>query len=252
MPGGPRLRDRIVGLVVLTLALCPTTSRAAFASTAWVTSFAGSGPGIGDRASFTAARPVPRQARAPATGGAGAAARPTGRAGPSFDCAKAAGPVEKLICTDPGLASRDRALAAAYARAMSQWSAQVKAMERTAQRTWLVHRNACAKERDVRACVEASYQRCLIEVQIRGGQLQAPSLVGYRCKGHEQTPLTVAFYNQTDPRSVIITFGNRQTIAFAVPSGSGARHANAEVELWEHQGDATVTWARVTYECKLR
>ncbi|WP_044560985.1 ankyrin repeat domain-containing protein [Azospirillum sp. B4] len=34
--------------------------------------------------------------------------------GPSFDCAKAASPIEKRICADPDLAARDRSLAAAY------------------------------------------------------------------------------------------------------------------------------------------
>jgi hypothetical protein len=62
----------------------------------------------------------------------------------------------------------------------------------------------------------------------------------------------VAFYNQTDPKSAGITFGDRQAIALAAPVASGARYSRRNVDFWEPQGEATVIWSRVTYVCTPR
>lgn len=188
-----------------------------------------------------AASPAPPQASAPSAG-----------SGPSFDCAQAALPVEKLICAERTLAARDRALGAAYTAAMRQWPDDVKTRARAAQRTWLAQRNACAQRSDATACVTASYQRRLIEVQIQGGQLGAATPVAYVCKGHEGTAVSVVFYNETDPPSAAITLGERTAILLAVPAASGARYASDDVELWEHHGEATLTWAGVKWVCQAR
>ena len=135
---------------------------------------------------------------------------------------------------------------------MAQWPESDKVNERAAQRAWITNRNACAKQQDVKGCVQSSYQRRLVEVQIRGGQLEVPAPVGYVCKGHENEPFQVTFYNQTDPQSAVITFGDRQTIALASPTGSGARYANSNVDFWEHHGKATVKWSGTTYTCNAR
>jgi membrane-bound inhibitor of C-type lysozyme len=89
-------------------------------------------------------------------------------------------------------------------------------------------------------------------VQIRGGQLEVPNEVAFVCKGQEQQPFTAVYYNQTDPKSAVFTFGGKQTIALAVRSGSGARYASAEVDFWEHQGEATVKWSGKMFTCKPR
>ena len=44
---------------------------------------------------------------------------------PSFNCAKASGQVEQLICRDAELAALDRQMAATYAKAMHNWPANV-------------------------------------------------------------------------------------------------------------------------------
>jgi para-nitrobenzyl esterase len=56
--------------------------------------------------------PLPKPAPA---GGA-----PTNRETPSFDCARATGTVEKMICGDAGLAKLDRELAGVYAAAVKK------------------------------------------------------------------------------------------------------------------------------------
>jgi membrane-bound inhibitor of C-type lysozyme len=82
--------------------------------------------------------------------------------------------------------------------------------------------------------------------------LPAPQLATYLCEDHENEPLNVAFYNQTEPPSAQATFGQRQTILLAAPGGSGARYVNDDVEFWEHQGDARLVWSGTTYRCKVR
>lgn len=195
--------------------------------------------------------------------GGAAAASPTGGAtapsataaavgaGPSFDCA-ASTPVEKLICSDAGLATLDRQLTDAYTKAMAEWPDADKTTERAAQRAWMTSRNDCAKGANVKPCVDSTYRRRLIEVQIRGGQLMVPTPVGYVCQGRESQPFTATYYNQTDPKSAVFTSGDRQVVALSVPSGSGARYADPDVEFWEHQGEATVTWSGATFVCKAR
>jgi len=82
-------------------------------------------------------------------------------------------------------------------------------------------RNDCWKADDPRACTELSYRTRIVELQIKSGQLMAPTPVGYVCTGGEAKPFFATFYRQTDPPSAVITYGNDQVIAFVAPSGSG-------------------------------
>src|SRR5687767_14961363 len=71
---------------------------------------------------------------------------------PSFDCTKARGRIEKMICAETHLATLDRRAADLFAIAMAQASDAGEA--KRAQRRWLGDRDDC---KDV-ACVEQSYQ----------------------------------------------------------------------------------------------
>jgi uncharacterized protein len=208
---------------------------------------------IKDFASFEEAKPLPppsgpapaATAAPPGTAGGG---KPAG-SGPSFDCAKATLPVEKTICGDPGLSALDRSMAAAYTRTLDKGETPVKAEIRTMQRTWLTERNGCAKAPDVRACLDTAYRRGIAQMRISGGELMAPTAIGYRCKGREGTPFFASFYGQTDPKSAVLTYGDRQVVALVVPSRSGARYQAPGVDFWEHQGEATVTWGGESFTC---
>jgi uncharacterized protein YecT (DUF1311 family) len=57
----------------------------------------------------------------------------------SFDCAKAATPVEKTICTDKDLSAEDEAMAKAYQAAMVQLSPEGRAALRDSQRQFLTY-----------------------------------------------------------------------------------------------------------------
>lgn len=172
-----------------------------------------------------------------------------GQKGPTYDCAKASGQVETLICKDDELAALDRRMAEVYAAALKNWPANIAAEQRAYQRGWIKGRNDCWKSEDVRACVLAEYRGRIVELQIKSGQLEVPKPVGYTCAGGENKPFTVTFYQQTDPPSAVITFGDDQVIAFTAVSGSGAKYTAANVEFWEHQGEARVDWFGTKLTC---
>lgn len=203
---------------------------------------------------FTDAKPLRASAGTPSPEGTSKPSRSSGEskaapdpptagsAGPSFECAKATTVVEKAICGDPKLASLDRQVASAYTSALGKWDDQTRNRERASQRAWMAHRDRCAKSEEIAACIAASYQQRAIELQIKSGQLTAPKPVSFVCKGRENEPFTIAYYSETDPSSAVITMGDRQAVALAVRSGSGAHYVGPDVDFWEHQGEASVTW----------
>lgn len=75
----------------------------------------------------------------------------------SFDCAKAAAPMEKRICADPALSKLDEGLNAAYARAVARVGN--KELVRQWQRDWL-------KSAPVGACKDAACLRPLFTARI--------------------------------------------------------------------------------------
>jgi uncharacterized protein len=169
---------------------------------------------------------------------------------PSFDCAKAAGEIETLICKDAALIALDRQLADVFARALKRLPSKVAAEQRTVQRGWIADRNACADRDDPRACTELSYQTRIVELQIRSGQLKVPKPVSYLCDGDPAEPLRVTYY-ETEPGSAVITYGDDQVIAFAARAASGVRYTTPEVDFREHQGEARLVWSGVKVTCKV-
>ena len=172
--------------------------------------------------------------------------------GPTFDCARASGEVEALICTDGDLAALDRRMADVYAAAIDAWPEDIATVQRAYQRGWISGRNECWKAEDVRACTELSYRTRIVELQIKSGQLMAPTPQGYACTGEEGKPFFATFYQETDPPSVVITYGDDQVIAFQAPAGSGAKYTASNVEFWEHQGEASVSWYGMVLTCRPR
>ena len=172
-------------------------------------------------------------------------------ASPSFDYSKAAGEVEQLICRDQSLAMLDQELSEVFAGALENIPAAEHATTRTIQRGWIKGRNDCWKAEDVRNCVEVSYQTRIVELQITGGLLMAPDYTSFVCNEQQYKPFTTVFYNQTNPPSAVLTWGDDQVIAFAQHSASGARYTASGVEFWSHQGEATVDWFGTVLLCLL-
>lgn len=161
---------------------------------------------------------------------------------PSFDCTKAAGAVETLICQDAGLALLDNELAALYPKAIADLSAAQVKRERAMQRGWIKGRNDCWKGEDLRQCVEDSYRQQITELQIKGGQLMVPSPINYQCgKG---VTLSTYFYNEAKLPAAVINLSEggsqQQVLAYEVPGASGARYEGQNLTLLTKGNEATL------------
>lgn len=71
----------------------------------------------------------------------------------SFDCAKAATAVERLLCSDKRLAGPDESLAQRYAALLTVVPGAQRAQVRGAQQAWLAQRGQCLAERDPGDCL---------------------------------------------------------------------------------------------------
>jgi len=169
---------------------------------------------------------------------------------PDAGCPKNSPPIEQLVCSDAALAQQDKDMVRLYTQAMEHFDASERARQEARQRTWLTARNACAEAQNPRQCVADLYSRRIIELKIRSGLLTAPATANYFCKG-AAGPVTAAYY-PTDPPSALLSFADQQAVAFVAESASGARYTGDDVELWEHQGQATVKWNGRQMVCSKR
>jgi uncharacterized protein len=169
----------------------------------------------------------------------------------SLDCAHATDSVERSTCQDSALAGLDGRLAAVYAEALKRHAEDGYADPRPAQGLWLEGLDRCAESADVGGCLESGYRRRIAELEIQYGQLEVPDEVRYDCGVFD---LAVVFY-PTDPPAAVLTpvgphGGLDQSIAFAVPSGSGARYESANLSFWEHHGEAALVWSGRDLKCR--
>lgn len=169
-------------------------------------------------------------------------------ASPSYDCNKASGEVETLICNDEELAALDRQIAQVYRQAIVNIPAvqQPKAI----QRGWIKGRNDCWKAQDVRQCTVQAYRSRIIELQIQGGLLEVPSSVVFDCGEFPQ--ISAVFYTQLEPVTAVFTFAEQQLLATNVVSGSGAKYLGQNFEFWEHHGEASVRYFDTAAKCVIR
>jgi hypothetical protein len=52
----------------------------------------------------------------------------------------------------------------------------------------------------------------------------------------------IATFFQTDPPTLIAERGDRVSLMYLQPAGSGAKYQGCNESLWEHQGEAVITW----------
>ncbi|QJT11506.1 DUF1311 domain-containing protein [Aeromonas sp. 2692-1] len=159
---------------------------------------------------------------------------------PSFDCAKAAGAAETLICKDAALAALDNELATLYPKELANLSPEQLKTEKAMQRGWIKGRNDCWKAKDLRQCVEENYQQRITELQIKGGQLMVPTPVDYQC-GNKVTLSTYFYHDAKLPAAVInLSEGDsqQQVLAYETPSASGARYEGQNLTLFTKGSEA--------------
>ncbi len=109
---------------------------------------------------------APAAAGAAATGPMPAGPAPAGSAalGPSFDCGRATRAIEKVICSDAGLAAEDRRLAEVFAEARREKEEPIATDGVSLldeQRKWLAERDECADDDAVRCLLGRYHSRAM-------------------------------------------------------------------------------------------
>lgn len=83
------------------------------------------------------------------------------RARPSFDCRRARSRVEQLVCSDTGLARRDRAMSAVFYEALATGDGATRARLRTSRERFLRFRDRCPDA----YCVAQAYDDRVAEIR---------------------------------------------------------------------------------------
>ncbi|MGF1685098.1 lysozyme inhibitor LprI family protein [Photobacterium japonica] len=177
---------------------------------------------------------------------------------PTFDCKKAQGEVENLICQQADLATLDQQMATVYAEAMKRLPKDDLATQKAMQRGWIKGRNECWKANDVKACTQSAYKTRIVELQVMSGQLDVPAPVTLRCvktdaanASDTSQPMTAVFYNQTDPASLVLTSVDSQWLLLGTRTGSGIRYVGQNVMYEEHQGNVTISVFDEVMQCQV-
>jgi len=174
--------------------------------------------------------------------------------GPAFDCAKAQGEVETLICKDATLGALDRKLDEVYKAALAKARDNMAATLRADQRGWVKGRDECWKTRGaptyltaswtastVRECVEGTYRVRISELQAVWQLAPAKPAASYVCQNNSANEIVATFY-ATDPPTARLERGDRTLTVWQVTAASGAKYEGQNVTFWSKGSDATVTW----------
>jgi len=183
--------------------------------------------------------------------------------GPAFDCSKAQGEVETLICKDEGLAALDRKLDDVYKAALAKARDAMPQTLRVEQRGWVKGRNDCWKTgsdspsfltaswqaTSVRECVEATYQIRISELQASWRLVPAKGPVFFACEGNPANEIVATFF-ETDPPTARLERGDQAVTAWLVPAASGSKYEGPDVAFWTKGKDAMVTWLGTELHCQ--
>lgn len=169
--------------------------------------------------------------------------------GPSFDCSKASGSIEEMICDDHELSALDRKMAEVYTAAKKIAVDERPPVLKSEQRGWIKGRNDCWKSADKRKCVKENYRRRIAELQARYRLVPANGPFWYACDGDTRNEVIVTFF-ETDPPTLEAERGDQVSLMYLEPSGSGTKYQGRNESLWEHQGEATIVWGHGSPEMR--
>jgi len=162
--------------------------------------------------------------------------------GPSFPCEGVlSGSIEALVCADDALSALDRALAGTYTAALAKALDEHPPTLRATQRGWIKGRDECWKSGDSRRCVEETYRQRIAELQAWYRLVPFSGPVFFICDGNPGNEVVATFF-RTDPPTLIAERGDSASLMYRIRSASGARYRGRNESLWEHQGEALITW----------
>ncbi|MBB6340962.1 uncharacterized protein HNP49_001119 [Pseudomonas fluvialis] len=171
-------------------------------------------------------------------------------ASPSFDCSKVdKGSTEELVCQSPELTDLDLKLADAYKAASKKAVNQHPNLLKAEQRGWIKGRDECWKSEDRNACVADSYRQRTAELQARYQLIAGKGPVHYACDGSPAKEVIATFY-PTEPKTVLVEFGDSSSLMFLQPSGNGSQYLGRNETLTEGQDVTTVVWGYEAPEMK--
>jgi uncharacterized protein len=171
---------------------------------------------------------------------------------PTFDCAKAQGEVEKLICSDPSLAALDQELATVYRAALAKARDGLDKQLKVEQRGWVKARNECWKAKDktwitatwtvdtVKDCVDAQYRLRISELQALW-RLMPPKTVSFACQNNPANVVVADFF-ATDPATIRLERGDRTATLWLVGSESRGLYEGQNVSLVLKGNDLKLSW----------
>ena len=160
---------------------------------------------------------------------------------PTFDCDKVSATIEKLICMNDDLATLDRELSRVYAESLRRSAKSGQGELGEEQASWIKTRNDCWKSREQARCVQDSYRTRIAELQAKHRLVQGNGPVTYVCDNDPSRPVMATFF-RTDPPTIIATRGNEELLMYLQPSGSGSKYDGLYASLWEHHGEALISW----------
>ncbi|MGF1692226.1 META domain-containing protein [Photobacterium kagoshimensis] len=170
---------------------------------------------------------------------------------PSFECTKASGEVENLICHDQALATLDLQMDDLYKQVLPVISEQALATFKASQRGWIKGRNDCWKSDDVYQCVKNSYALQTETLAEKGGLLVNDTPTYYQCTGGVHPALSVRFYQVDNQAKAILHYGLDNELLDATVSASGAKYINDSASFWSHKQTASVQVERDNLSCNL-
>lgn len=176
-----------------------------------------------------------------------------GAAGPAFDCRKAAGEVQQLICRDDALAALDRRLDRTYKAAAAQAKGALAKRLRDDQRGWVKGRDECWKATQqtwitaswtvstVRDCVDAQYRLRTSELQALW-RLVPPTTSRQACNGSPANEVVLNDF-ATDPPTIRLERGDRSVTLWQVGAADAGTHEGRNVALLKREdGGVKISW----------
>ena len=168
---------------------------------------------------------------------------------PTFDCKKAKGEIEALICSNPDLINLDHQLTDTYQQALAKASSldtqPDKAVKnlKALQRGWIKGRNECWKElEEKKSCVQTQYERRIAYLQAQWVLVPPSKTVRFECENKGEEFFAAFFVTLTIP-SVAVEYGDHREIFVSSPAASGAKYTGDFGRyLWIKGDKATFVW----------
>lgn len=183
--------------------------------------------------------------------------------GPTFDCARAEGTVQRLICQDAGLAALDRQLDGVYQAAVARAKGRMLGELKAEQRGWIKGRDECWKATaktptyvtesvvvdDPRSCTEWAMSLRIAELQVRYQLVPAQPLVRYGCNGNPANEVVAQLFATTPPAGRFER-GDQTVVGYRVQTPEGPRYEGRNLRFTVDGKVARVRWMSEDLDCR--